>query len=252
VIAASAAAFIPVGMLLTFVRAGIYRVRRGLLAVTAIGLTITTGIFALSALVMGAYPVLASILYRTLGITTGAAMLRWLARQDPERLRVRLRGWVPWMIPPYLLALLVVNRLLSPHWLSPDDVIDHTYRLGLIPLFDYYIVSKAAAAKNIVGHVLLYMPVGAGLWLRDGGRRGGRAFLLAALLSFGVELARYFRPGLEGDINAVAVAGLSAMLAMRLMPAVWSMLAKLSAPVPVRRWDRSGTAPRPTGEIEEF
>ena len=165
----------------------------------------------------------------------------------------------------------MTNRLLSLHWLTPHEAIANAYQLGLLPLFDYYIVSKAAAAKNIVGHVLLFMPIGTALWLRDGGlrdggQRGGRAFLLAGLLSLSIETGRYLRPGLEGDINAVAVAGLSAMLAMRLMPTLWSMLATLagqSASSPSeagtkRHCDKRGSAipsddPRlPAGEIEEY
>jgi VanZ family protein len=221
--------------------------------------------------VMGAVPMMVSIALRTTGILAGAVAMRWLVRQDMAQLRQRLRRLVPWLIVPYLLALMQVNRLLSLQWLSLQEAVNGAYQLGLLPLFDYYIVSKAAAAKNIVGHVLLYLPVGAGLWLYDRDpniqRRGRGAFLLAALLSLCIETGRYFRPGLEGDINAVAIAGLSAMLAARLMPKLWSMLTGLalqSASDPAarkpakRQWDKRGPpAPRdsrpvPLGEIEEY
>ena len=268
-----AAAFIPAGMLLVFSRLGIYRVRRKLGAVTALGLALTSGVFLLSTLVMGAYPMVVAIPLRTCGILIGALAMRWVVAQDMAVLRQKLRALVPWLIPPYLLALLLVNRLLSMQWLGPHEAVAGAYQLGLLPLFDYYIVSKAAAAKNIAGHVLLYLPVGAGLWLRGRdphrSKRGGEAFLLAALLSLFIETGRYFRPGLEGDINAVAVAGFSAMLAMRLMPGLWSILtalARQSASVPAgpgidRHWDkrhgrkrRSSVtpAPGPAGEIEEY
>jgi glycopeptide antibiotics resistance protein len=255
-IAVSSAAFIPAGMLLVFARVGVYRVQRGLPSVMARGLAITTAIFVLSTLVMGATPIMVAIVYRTAGIVTGAAILRWLVRQDATRLRHVLRGLVPWMLPPYLLALLVVNRLVSVHWLSPHEAVEQAYPLGMLPLFDYYIVSKAEAAKNIVGHVVMYMPIGVGLWLRYPERRtAGRAFVLALTLSLAVELGRYSRPGLEGDINAVVLAGLSAMMASWLMPGVWSMLARLarqSAPSPVRVWDKRGAAGEPLGEVEHF
>ena len=259
-IAAASAAFVPVGMLAVLVRTGVYRVRRGLFAVTVRGLAISAGIFVVSTLVMGAAPVMGAILYRTAGIVAGAAILRWLTRQDATRLRGISRGLVPWMVPPYLLALLLANRLLSLHWLSLAGAVDQAYPLGLLPLFDYYIVSKADAAKNIVAHAVMYVPVGVGLWFRDSERRAARrAFGLAALLSFAVELGRYFRPGLEGDINAVVLAGLSAWGAVRLMPIVWSMLVTLvrqSAPAPVRVWDKrgdaGGVAGKPAGEVEYF
>ena len=236
-IAVAAAAFVPVGVLLTFVRNGVYQVRRTLPSIAGRGLLITTGLYCLAALVMSASPVVPSILYRTGGIVAGAAAVHWLARQDPGLLLQRLRGLVPWAVCPYLVCVLLVNHLFSTHWLSVSQSVAHAYPLGLLPLFDYYIVTKAQAAKNIVGHAVLYMPVGVLLWLRQaspapgwessGRRVGGLAFVMAALLSFLVELARYMRPGLEGDINAVAVAGLASMLAARSMPLVWSMVKAL-------------------------
>ncbi|MDR3533270.1 MAG: VanZ family protein [Rhodopila sp.] len=154
-IAAAGAAFIPVGMLLTFVKAGVYRVRRGILSVACIGLAITTGVFAFSTLVISAAPMMVSIVYRSCGIVLGAVWIRWLSRQDPDALRGRLRRLVPWAIVPYLVVLLLVNRLLSADWLSVQDAIAQANPLGLLPLFDYYIVTKAMAAKNIVGHAVL-------------------------------------------------------------------------------------------------
>ncbi len=224
IIAMATVAFVPVGIMLTFVRRGTYQVRRGLLSTAGIGLALTTALYALTALVISAFPAMPSILYRTASIVAGAAMLRWLARQDADLLRRRLSRWVPWMVFPYLLSVLLVNRLLSLDWLSWREAFAQAYPLGFLPLFDYYIVTKAEAAKNVVAHAVLYMPVGVLLWLRYGDRISGRAFALAASLSFIVESGRYFRPGLEGDINAIAVAGLASFLTVRLMPSVWSMV----------------------------
>lgn len=262
VIATAAAAFVPVGMLLVFTGTGRNQVRRSLPRIAVIGFAINIAIFAASALVMGANPRMSAILYRTAGIVSGAAILRWLGGQNINELHRRLTRLVPWLIPLYLIAVLLVNRVASPHWLTPNQAAQQFYPLGVLPLFDYYIVSKAAAAKNIVGHALAYMPVGAALWLRDGRQRTGQAFVLAALLSAGIEAARYFRPGLEGDINAVVVGGLSAALTMRLMPGIWAMLAMLARqPEPVSRihWNPAEPAglhdhlSRPSAaEVEEY
>jgi glycopeptide antibiotics resistance protein len=239
----AAAAFVPVGMLLTLVRQGVYRVGRGLLSVAGLGLGITVGLFVVSAPVISAFPLVPSVFYRTGGIVAGAAMLRWIVRQEPNALRQRLRRLIPWAVLPYLACLLVVNRLVSTHWLSLHEALTQAYSLGLLPLWDYYIVTKGEAAKNIVGHAVMYMPVGAMLWLRFGNPGARWAFAVAAGLSFLVEAARYFRPGLEGDFNAVAIAGLAAMLATLLMPVVWSMIEALgrhAGPPPARNWDRRG------------
>ena len=203
----------------------VHPVQRGLLAVVSLGLMITTGLFALSTMVLGATPALASILYRLAGIVIGTLGLRWLVRQDTNRLLRVLRALAVWLAVPYVGAVLLVAGLLSPHWQSPTQAVSQAYPLGLLPLFDYYIVSKAEAAKNVVVHLLMYLPIGVALWLRKPGRPiGGRAFLLASVLSLVVELGRYLRPGLEGDINAVPLAGFAAVLGTWLAPGMWSFL----------------------------
>jgi VanZ family protein len=227
-VAVAGAAFIPVGMLMTFVRTSVYRAQRSLWAVAGRGLLINSIIFGLTTLLISGYPAMASILYRTGGMVTGAAVILWLMRQDPARLRQWLRKLAPWMVVPYVFVLLLVSRLLSRQWLSLDDALAQAYPLGFLPLFDYYIVSKAEAAKNIAGHALLYAPIGILLWMRYGVRTEGRALALAMTMAFMVEAARYFRPGLEGDVNTIAVAGVSAMLATRLMQPVWLMLEDLA------------------------
>jgi glycopeptide antibiotics resistance protein len=261
VIVMAAVAFIPVGMMLTFVRKGIYQVRRGLLSVTGWALLLTIALYGLSMLVISACPVAPAILYRTVGAVVGAAVLSWVVRQDTDALRRHLGRLVPWATVPYLLGVLPVNGLLSTHWQSVSDAVARANPLGLLPLYDYYIVTKAEAAKNIVGHVVLYMPVGVLLWLRYGDNTPLRAFTIAASLAFAVEAARYFRPGLEGDANAVAVAGFASVLAVRLMPAVWSMtraLGRQAAVPPVRHWATRGIATenrvsgQVLGEIEDF
>lgn len=233
VILVSTVAFMPMGMLLTFVKHGTYRVCRRLPAVAGLGLAIATGVYALSVLVISAFPVMPAILYRTCGMVAGAALIRWLARQDPALLLRRLRRLVPWAILPYIACVLVANRLLSTQFLTLHQAVAQASPLGFLPLFDYYIVTKAQAAKNIIGHAALYMPIGVLLWLRYGERGSKHAFLLAATVSFAAEATRYLRPGLEGDINAVFLAGLASMLAARSMPMAWSMVQALKSPSPI-------------------
>ena len=226
-IVVATAAFLPVGMLLTFVKSGTYQVSRALRAVAVRGLCLTTGLFALDAVVISAYPVLPSVLYRTCGIVLGAAAIKWLVRRDAAALWRRLRALVPWMVAPYLMTVLLVNHLLSIHWLSLPQAVAQAYPLGLLPLFDYYIVTKAEAAKNIIGHFALYLPVGVLLRLRYPDQTTGAAFGAAATLSLLVEAGRYLRPGLQGDINAVVVAGLAAAFAAHSTLTIRSMLSSL-------------------------
>ncbi len=155
------------------------------------GLLLITAIYGLSTLVMGANPAVVAIAYRTAGIVIGAALLSWLVRQEPERLRAWAAAAVPYLMVVYLLMLAAVNRVISTEWRSWTQAMAETYSLGRLPLFDYYIVTKADAAKNIVAHALMYMPIGVAVWLRAP-RRGAMALAgtLGALLSAAIEVAR--------------------------------------------------------------
>ena len=216
---ASTAAAAPVGLLMVLGPNG-----RNRLSGVAIlrGILWMLVLFALTALLLSGVPTLVSLFCRMIGAGAGVCGMRWLVRQDPRRLRQRLSTWSLLLLPVYLLLLLAVNGVLSTQWRDPAETLRDVYVLGFIPLFDYYIVTKAAAAKNIVGHLAMYAPLGVFAWLR--GYRPGAGFGWAFVLALGIETARYLRPGLEGDVNAVAVAALAALFAGRLMPGLWRML----------------------------
>lgn len=260
------AATVPIGMLLAL-RPAPDRDGRSLASATLLGFLAMTAVLVLSALLLSGAPSLLALGYRSLGIAAGAWLMRWLARQDVARLRWRLGRWVPLLAAVYLVALAAVNGLLSSHWQSPMMALADVPLRHFLPLFDYYIVTKAEAAKNIVAHAVMYAPVGVMVWLRA--RRGGgaTAFILGAVLGLAVEAGRYMRPDLEGEINAIGVAAISAWLATKLMPAVWWMLGGVAhAPPPpppssvVIGWReraaanqaRQATGAEAIGEIERF
>ena len=253
----------PIGMLLVVGPRGRNRFLSAIVLRGFIGMLV---ILALSALLLSGAPTLIAVFYRTFGIALGGWSMRWLARQDLNQQRTRLAQLVPWALLPFLGLLLAVNGLLSPAWRSPAEAIETLSPHGLIPLYDYYIVTKAEAAKNIIGHAIMYAPIGVFVWLR--GYPNKLALLTALPLAACVEAARYLRPGLEGDVNAIAVAGLSAFVAARLLPGFWHMLEGVArpqislAPVAVPSWreraaaatlqQTARSADTAAGEIEHF
>jgi VanZ like family len=229
-VAGGTLALVPVGMLLTITRDhGRLFVGRGTAGAMALGFVLMAAVLGLNCLVLSAAPSLLSVFYRTAGIGLGAALLRAVVRRSAPALRRRLKRAMYWLVLPYLALLLVVNGLISAEWRTPGEAIDNLYWLGLLPGFDYYIVSKAEAARNIVAHAIMYAPVGVAIWLvAPAGEGRGVAFCLGGALSLLIELGRYLRPGLEGDINAVAIGAGAAWLAARLMAPVWRMIESIS------------------------
>jgi VanZ family protein len=224
-IVADIVAMMPAGALLTFMGRPRLFIGRSTAAATGLGFLAMFAVYALTILVISGAPSLPAVAFRTLGVALGASTMRALTRQSAESVRHGVAMWVPWIVPIYLLGLAAVNGLLSSDWTTPEAGYAAMGQRSLFPLYNYYIVSKSSAAKNIAAHVVMYAPIGVMVWLRakhDGGR--GVAFVLASLLSLAVEFGRLLRPGLEGDINAVPLAGISAWAAAAAMPAVWRIV----------------------------
>jgi VanZ family protein len=224
------AATAPVGALLTLMRRGRIYVGRSTSAASWMGFFAMVGVYALTALVMSGAASLPAVGFRTIGIALGAWFMHWLTRQDPNRLHNALGDLVPSAALIYLVILVAVNGLLSLDWTAPRD-----YGNAMLPLYNYYIVTKAQAAKSIMGHVVMYAPIGIMVWLRA--KRGGRAIasFVAVILAAAIEGARSLNADLIPDINAIPLAGLSAWLSASLMPPLWRMLssAALGRTVPI-------------------
>jgi VanZ family protein len=234
-------AMMPVGAMLTIVERGRVYVGRTTGDATWFGLCAMIGVYAATCLVLSGSPSLVAIGFRTVGIALGAWIMHWLTRRDPNRIRHDLGRLVPWVVPVYLVTVAAVNGLLSFEWTTPSEAARSFYIYGLLPLFNYYIVTKPQAAKNLIGHAILYAPIGVMVWLRakhEGGKAA--AFVLAALLSALVEAGRFLRPGLVPDINAIPLAGFAAWAAVAVMPMLWRMLSAVAIAVPVMVPLRSG------------
>jgi VanZ family protein len=229
VLIASGLALVPFGVLMVLAPRG----RNRLFGHAMMhGLAWQAAVFLLSCLLLSGVPTLVSLAARVVGMTIGIRVMPWVIRRDPKALRQQLGKWSLLAVPVYLVLVASVNGLLSRHWLSVDDAVASIYWRGLLPLFDYYIVTKADAAKNIAAHCVMYMPLGLLVWVR--GARPRLAFWLALLLAAAVEACRFFRPGLQGDVNAIAVAAIAALLTAELMPSAWRLLEAITLPNLVR------------------
>jgi glycopeptide antibiotics resistance protein len=217
----------PVGALLTLAGRGRVYVGRSVSAASWMGLFGMFCVYVATTMVISGAASLPAVGFRTVGIALGAWFMHWLTHQDPDHVRYDVGDLVYWAVPVYLVLLFAVNGLLSLTWSTEGPPPGGHL---LLPLFNYYIVSKAQAAKDIMGHLAMYAPIGVMLWLRstrDGG--AGAAFFLAALLSAIVEGGRYLRPGLVPDINAIPLAGIAAWGAASAMPVLWRMLSTVAA-----------------------
>jgi VanZ family protein len=263
ILMASVLAFVPVGMLLTLRGGDRPRVGRSAAEAAALGLCCTALIYALTALTLSGSPTLIAVPMRTAGVALGAMGMHALTRWDAAAIRRVLVRLTPLAIPAYLAALAVVNGLASRHWTTPEAGFAGIGPRNLIPLYNYYIVSKAQAASSLAAHALMYAPVGVFAWLlvRGGGR--GVAAVAGLLLAAVIEGGRLLRPGLQPDINAIPLAALSAWVAAAIMPDLWRMLEAIARPRPTfagpSRAQEQGVSNQrerdgiePAGEVEDY
>jgi hypothetical protein len=180
----------------------------------------------LTMLVLRAFPSIVTVFYRTASIIAGAIIVMWFEGQDPRQWRARLAWLVPVMILPYLVSVLFVSDLLTPHWRTIPQALAALDEFGLLPLYHHYIVSKAHAAESVVVHVLIFAPVGVMIALRRGGGRMAEwtAAIIAGLLSLAIEIGRWFKPDLQPDFSNAIIAAVAAGLAVRFTDVFWRML----------------------------
>jgi glycopeptide antibiotics resistance protein len=221
VVLADTAATVPLGVLLAL------RSRRNsLFRIAVAGFLIMAAVTLLTMFMLSAAPSLIAILYRTAGIVGGASLAMWLEGKDPTRCRNLLARLVPLAILSYVLAVVLVNDLLSPHWRTMPEALAALEPFSLLPFYHHYIVPKAHAAASVAMHLLMFAPIGVMVALRRGGWRAETwsAAVLAGFFSLAIEFGRWLKPGLQPDFSNAIIAAAAAALAVKLTAAFWDML----------------------------
>ncbi|HEX4504792.1 MAG TPA: hypothetical protein VH722_03600, partial [Alphaproteobacteria bacterium] len=85
--------------------------------------------------------------------------------------------------------------------------------------------TKLEAARNVVVTGLMFVPVGAMIWLRRGfwSRGAGLSAILAFSLSLAMQFGRLITPGLTPDFTDPYIAAVAAAVAFRAMPTLWKL-----------------------------
>lgn len=214
-IAAYFAALLPVGALLVLRRPAAGAV--GAIVPGMVGLAVVNVV----RLMLGGMPT--SLPLQMGGMVCGAFGGRWLAGQDSERLRRRLRGFVWPAVIPYVVAVLAVQNLLHGPWRRFDVAWAALDQRLLLPFFPSYIVSKTHALSAAVVHIIMFAPIGAMLWLRVGSRPWGPPLAagIAAVFALGVEVGRMLKPGLDPDFSDAIIAAAAAWGVAKMCGSLW-------------------------------
>jgi hypothetical protein len=215
---------VPLGMMLA-----VGKPKPSLPRVAATGLMAMLAVMVATMFVMSTTPNFGSTVYRTIGVVIGAAAMTPLSHLDYGRLRLLLARLVPFVWIPYVLSVLFINDLLSGPWRTIDEALAAFDYRGLLPLWHFYIVTKAHAMGSLIVHLVTFAPIGVMISLRTDNRSNNaqRAAVIAFLFSFMIEVGRGLKPGFQPDFNDAMIAAASAWLAVKAMPLVWQMAESL-------------------------
>lgn len=156
-----------------------------------------------------------SVLTRVLGMYIGAVAWRRKARIDVDRLSGWIRRHIHLVACAYLFGLVLACGWLDHRWTNLETAIRVFSETRFLPFYYHYYTTEQAALLSLAAVALMYAPVGVLAWCS---RKTSAtwAFLVAALLAFGIEASKLFLEGLHPDPSNMLIAGLSAWSASRL------------------------------------
>ncbi|MFW2133382.1 VanZ family protein [Ectothiorhodospira haloalkaliphila] len=169
-----------------------------------------------------------SALSRAVGIVLGLAFFAMRHHLGPDQLRHWARPLVATSVVPFLLLLVLINWGGKGFAMETGSVLAKLESLRFLPFWYHYTVPEAVALGSLIFHVMMYLPVGIGVWLWRWGARGitprrglwlaiGVAFLLALVM----EAGKLFMAGLRPDPTSVWIAAAAAWLGWQACGVVW-------------------------------
>jgi hypothetical protein len=188
---------------------------QALLLGAALGLVIETlQFFTYSGISQGL-----SLLTRSLGVALGWGLSGWLFARPLENRRFQLRPWTLWALPPYILALFVLNGLTRATWGGWSAARQQISEISLLPFYYHYYTIETVAMASLIQIFGLYLPVGFAVWpwqarLKHPARI---AIIVGVLLATVVESSKLFTLELHPDPTNVLIAAVAAWFGLGLL-----------------------------------
>jgi glycopeptide antibiotics resistance protein len=160
-----------------------------------------------------------SVLTRALGVALGWALSGWLFARPLENRRFQSRPWTLWALPPYVLAVFVLNGLAAAPWGGWSAASKQIGEISFLPFYYHYYTTETAAMASLIGVFGLLLPVGFAIWPWQA--RFQHPFRVAiisgAALAAAVESSKLFAVGLHPDPTNVLIAAAGASSGLGLL-----------------------------------
>ena len=234
-------AYAPLGAL-----AALSNRRASLGSALALGLGLAAFLEVAQLFVFSAVTSVISVIAAGAGTAIGFLAVRFADRVPAWRARHWLRVGSVVAVPPYLVALLILNDVRPSGLLSPGQVVEALSRVSFTPFYYHYFTTEVQAMASVLSRLAMYAPIGMMFWAWRGASstdRGALAsLLLGGVVAAAMETGRLITGARPDPTNVLigAVAAGSGFILLRAMmrgAEIWRTSA--SSPAPHR--------PDPTG-----
>lgn len=172
-----------------------------------------------------------SILSRAVGVSCGLVLCKQDGNWTAGGLALIARRYAIPIGAIYVSALLTINGWFSSHWHGFGAAAVQLEQIRFMPFYYHYFSSEARALVSLTAVCLSYVPLALFAWAYR--RSPPFAMAAALLLATIVEGGKLFQTGAHPDTTAIALAGATAWLAVRLMQQMSSDTAKPTQPDPM-------------------
>ncbi|QSA96056.1 VanZ family protein [Methylococcus sp. EFPC2] len=175
-----------------------------------------------------------SLVLRGAGLAAGYAAGQYLRRSGAAPVARLLRRILPWILPPYLLAVAVLNGAYPGPWLSTQEALARLDSQRWLPFYYHYYTTETAAMVSLLAQAGMYAPVGVAVWAARLGRRSGMPIAagVAGLLALPMEFGKLWLAAGHPDFTNVVIASVSAAITLALCLWLERVLREEGAGVP--------------------
>lgn len=207
-------AILPLGLLLSVINP-----RLSLKRVFLAGAALSFGLELVQLFLASGTTQGASVLIRGIGLVLGLQLGQTLQQHGMQGIASVIRRLAPWVLLPYLVAVIALSGLLTHPWIDPGTAVERFFQIKPLPLYYHYFSTETHAVASLLAQATMYAPLGILVWARgfryhsQGTRRYLVAAIFAGALSLPVEISKLGVPPLHPDLTNVLIAAFGAAFA---------------------------------------
>jgi len=166
-----------------------------------------------------------SIIMRTTGMAIGEKLYKNFSINNFLLLAYPIKKYIPFITPAYFFLLLSLNGWSIFNLQLTDSATESFNNINWLPFYYHYYTSEAVALSSLLSIVIMYIPIGLGLWLYDQNNqkfnRGGIAGIYAAIICLTLEASKLFIASKHADPTNILISFFSALISYKLVNLIY-------------------------------